>query len=1411
MSILTPYIGQISSVEFRILGDEDIERQSNVLIASHDTFASDKTPKEGGIVDAYLGTIDYAYNCMTCHNNKTFCPGHKGHMHLNFPVFNPLFIDTAVRWLKIICHNCKELIKPAASLTNTNFGFKTCDNPKCGHVQPRITKSKPPMYLIFKTADGVETKKYPFEVRDILESIPDRILEKLNVPSASHPSKFIIQNITVTSVTTRPDIKKIGGGSRSSNDRITVYYHILANRNNKLPASVPAVLDDATEKIYKIMSVCYYSCVRGGMNNGTDSLNVSFMPTAGREETAKDSILNRLGGKHGYIRGNMLGKSTFYMMRSVITGDPTIKVDDLYIPFEFAQTVQIPETVQHYNYEIMRTYFLNGKSSRYPRCVKIDKKATGTSYFTNRLLPDIDIEIGDVIWRDLIDGDEIIFNRQPSLYYASMNKHRIKVSRNPKYKTFRMSELACAPYNADFDGDQMNANIVPSIAGRAEINEMSSMANWFISYQRSEPHFTHIQDSIIGLFLLTRSNTRLDKYHAMRFFNNTIIKPDFSKYPADHMFTGRELISMVLPNINYTKKAKFYDEQFKTFIEYDPTEIKITIKHGILEEGVLDGAVNGMYTVIENAHGSRIALDTMFNLQQLAIEYITVQGFTAGVGDIIIPKPNREAIKHSISKVITESKLIANRLINNEIIPPLGLTREEFHEKLQMNAMRQDLIEHIMHNCEHDLNGLFKMIAVGSKGKLPNLQNINGNIGQITVKDKRMLQNFSYKRTSPYAPRFDTDPQSRGYVTNSYTTGLTVAEFLVTSMSARIDLLGKSLGTAISGAQSRISVKNLEAIVISNNRFCEKTEYIVQFRAGDCGFDPRHVENVIFNTIMISDADLEDNYHYNPKDKDLKALFDAEFAQIKQDRDTFRAIFTKMETISVDQYLSANKLMPVNVQRYYSDILYEITKDSKLPTERELADMVKRVTEFYTKMPYIFLNEIQERKGGYIQPYDKKALVLLSTLIRAELCATKLAKITSDALDAILLRIRIKLLNSLLDYGTPVGIISAVCMSEPTTQLSLDSIHLKDSEGGSAQKLGMFRIKEVLSARPTEKCTDPWMFIQLKEGTSEERAREIANNIEMMEFGKFVESWQIFFEEYGNPIHPDYTNEKKMFEEFHKMPTVKAPADLAKWCTRYVLNRYTMLFKNMSLDTILSTLRRNPYLFIVHTDENAPQIILRIYYRSPESMDLQSVIKKTEELMEKNIRGVPNIRSAAVDTYRRTIAEPNGELKAKKGILMIRTTGVNMVGIFALQNKITEIDYTTIQTDAVRETEKTFGIEAARMRVIVELRRLLTGLNYLHYSLFADEMTALGRVTAIERSALASRNANPLLQMANAMPLKVLERAALNNSKAKIDGVSPYLMVGTTPKIGTTYNTFYINESFIKQNVKSTTTLLEEL
>lgn len=448
MSMPVPYIAHVASVEFKPLSDREIEDQSHVLVTSQDTFASDKTPKNGGILDGHLGTIDYAYECQSCKNNRTDCPGHKGHMKLNFPVFSPLFIDTVVRWLKIICHDCKNLIRPSASLTNTNFAGKKCNH--CGAVQPRINKGKPAMWLIFKTAENPEgVRMYPYQLRSILEGISDKILKQLKVPLESHPSKFILSNITVTSVVTRPDVKKVGGGSRSSNDKVTAYFHLLANKNSRLPLSIPQEIPDKLLKDYNTLSFLYYNCVKGGMNGGDDfSISMASSPT--REEGARDAILRHLVSKAGHIRGNMLGKPTFYMMRSVITGDPTIKVDDLYIPFEFAQIIQIPETVQHYNYDIMLTYFLNGKSGKYPRCVKIDKKSTGKTRFTNKLTPDVKLEIGDVVWRDLIDGDEVIFNRQPSLYYASMNKHKIKVSRNPDAKTFRMSELACAPYGADF-------------------------------------------------------------------------------------------------------------------------------------------------------------------------------------------------------------------------------------------------------------------------------------------------------------------------------------------------------------------------------------------------------------------------------------------------------------------------------------------------------------------------------------------------------------------------------------------------------------------------------------------------------------------------------------------------------------------------------------------------------------------------------------------------------------------------------------------------------------------------------------------------------------------------------------------------------------------------------------------------
>lgn len=862
----------------------------------------------------------------------------------------------------------------------------------------------------------------------------------------------------------------------------------------------------------------------------------------------------------------------------------------------------------------------------------------------------------------------------------------------------------------------MNAVVTPSVASRTEVNEMSSMANWTISYQKSAPHFKPIQDSVMGSFQLTRSETRLDKYHAMRFFANTAVKPDFSQYSKDHVFTGREVVSKVLPSINYTGRTNYYNDNFKPYINYDMNETKIVIDHGVLQKGVFDKSAAKIYTIIENEHGPRQSLDTMFNIQQLSIAHILINGFTAGIGDIMLPRETFDEMHTLISKVVTESNLIADRLIRREIIPPLGYTTEQYYERLQTAILKQDCVEPIMKVINPETNGLFMMNVTGSKGEWANLQHILAWVGQVLINGKRVMQNFSYKRTSPYNTRFDTSPESRGFVPNSYIGGLESSQYVFSAMAARIDLIGKSLGTAVSGAQSRTSVKNLEPIVISNNRFAEKTEYIVQFSFGDDGVDPRKVENVVFPTVMISDQELEEQFKYVAKNKELAAVFEREFNQIKEDRAMYRRVFMHMENLSIGQQLSNEKLLPVNVRRIFNDMIHE-NKDNLVDAdEKTIAEMVSKVNAFCDNLPYVFMNPIQEQKKGYVQPYNRNALKLLCMYVRSVLCANNLKKINHELLDAILLKCRLKLLNSLIEYGSPIGVISAVCMSEPTTQLSLKSIHLKDSDT-TTQKAGIWRIKEILSVKPTEACFEPMMTMELKPGTTEERAREIANNIEIMELGKFVHSWQIFFEEYAKPIHPAYQKDLEIFKEFNRVQGVKPPSDLLRWCTRFVLDRYSMIFKNMPLEVIINKLR-SPNLFIVHSNENAPEIIIRVYYRSGSDLStLKKVREMTESLMNLNVRGIDKIISSKVDSsIIRHVVQPDGSLKSQK-VLTIVTNGVNLPGIFALQRKIPEIDYASLQTDAIRDTERTFGIDATRQKIVTELRGVLSDINYRHYTL----------------------------------------------------------------------------------------------
>lgn len=450
------YPGTIDSVQFYVFGNEENLRDSYALVDKKDSFQQAQ-PVPGGIYDAHMGTTENSWRCHTCLNNKLYCPGHDGHISLNYPVQNPIFKEEIVQWLKVVCFNCGELfIDKLNSIVNLpktkkfsayvslirNTNKDTCY--KCGTIHPQISRDKNRPVTIWAEygKDKKMEKKQLFnhEIMQIFQKISNNTVKALGKPVISHPSKFIISIMRVPANTIRPDIKKIGGG-RSNNNDLTTMTKAIVDINNKLPLISPNIIDESLEINYTNLDMLYHELVKG--SPGSSGKNKIVTNT----NKPPGSIASRFPQKSGRVRRNLMGTRVWYSARSVISCDPMVPVEKLGVPVLVAKNIQIPEIVTVLNKSRLMVYF-NNKRDIYPGCTTVIKKRTGIEFWVGVKNRDLILEEGDTVMRDLIDGDVAVFNRQPTMLGPAMSSHEVVVLK--KGNTFRLNISACVFYNADF-------------------------------------------------------------------------------------------------------------------------------------------------------------------------------------------------------------------------------------------------------------------------------------------------------------------------------------------------------------------------------------------------------------------------------------------------------------------------------------------------------------------------------------------------------------------------------------------------------------------------------------------------------------------------------------------------------------------------------------------------------------------------------------------------------------------------------------------------------------------------------------------------------------------------------------------------------------------------------------------------
>lgn len=449
------YYSKTRDLCFYVLGNEDNVIDSNAHITNKEVMKGNR-PMPEGIYDAHMGTTDHAWNCLTCGNRKTICPGHFGSIDLKYPVKSPLYRGELLKWLKIICYHCGSLVlhlkkkvaidKRLSELVKNSRNVKECPTCHKPHLQVVKDDKRPAVFNRIVEEGKIISRKIPFrnhEIERVLQRISDETVIYMGKPLYSHPKKLMLRTIRAPPNPIRPDIRRIGG-ARSSNSDTTSLLKTIVEINDPLPEEIPedTQITKDLDDMYFNLDMTYFAMVKGG-GGGEIKLvtNTNKPPIA---------IAERFPKKTGRIRRNLMGKRVSYMIRSVITGDSRLHVNEVGVPMTHARNLEIPETVSQKNIIRLMSYYLNGKD-RYPGCKRIIKKSDGRAYRIEHMDTEYKLQIGDVVMRDMITGDVVDFNRQPSLLFSNIACMKVVVMNIGD--TLRINPSVCSYFNADFDGD----------------------------------------------------------------------------------------------------------------------------------------------------------------------------------------------------------------------------------------------------------------------------------------------------------------------------------------------------------------------------------------------------------------------------------------------------------------------------------------------------------------------------------------------------------------------------------------------------------------------------------------------------------------------------------------------------------------------------------------------------------------------------------------------------------------------------------------------------------------------------------------------------------------------------------------------------------------------------------------------
>lgn len=1387
---------RFKGIKFGIQSNQDIANQAVLEVSDRLLYdiENNRAPYRHGPLDSRLGTSSKLGKCATCLEALKDCNGHFGHVRLPLPAFHVGYLRFIMSILQEICKDCgrvlleepdrrqflKELRRPFLdNLRRTQIckrineqcrKIRTC--PYCGSINGQIrkigvlklahdkfsffnkstsAKKVPPESKVkfdnsFTAArrENPELEKHlrkamedlnPLRVLNLFKMISPTDCELLGLdPAEGRPEMFIWQFLPAPPVCIRPSVAQ---DNASNEDDITTKLADIV--------WVSGMIRSALQKgspVQTIMEQWEYLQTQIAMYVNSDVPGLQ-QPGFGKPTRG---FCQRLKGKQGRFRGNLSGKRVDFSGRTVISPDPNLGIDQVAVPQLVAKNLTYPERVQRQNIEKLRQCIRNGPDV-WPGAQQVIKKDDGgykiSLKFGNREYVARDLSFGDIVERHLEDNDVVLFNRQPSLHKLSIMSHLAKVR---PWRTFRLNECVCGPYNADFDGDEMNLHVPQTEEARAEAINLMGIKHNLATPKNGEPIIAATQDFITAAFLLSSKDRFFDRktftymcMHMMDGKTHVELPPPAIIVPQA-LWTGKQLFNMLMrPNkdspvkINLDAKCRAYKARPGQCPDMDPNDGWLVVRNSEVMCGRMDkstvgsGKKDSIFYVILRDFGPDEAVIAMNRLAKLCARQLTNRGFSIGVGDVFPTEKLKEEKEMLVSVAYKQCDDLIETFKAGKLEKAPGCNMEQTLENSIsgiLSKVRQQAGSYCIDTLSRN-NAPLIMAKSGSKGSDINVAQMVAVVGQQIIGGERVPDGFQ-DRSLPHFHKNARQPPSKGFVKNSFYTGLLPTEFLFHAISGREGLVDTAVKTAETGYMSRRLMKSLEDLSTQYDDTVRTSGGgVVQFQFGADKLDPVDMEGaaepVHFQRTWTHAESLTwDNNEASMTPDEIRSFCDS---VLEKERRRFvrRGLlynepldYDDTSDYAIDEHESARKFLKA-IESHVEGLA------SKLERVRKLAG---------------FEGDLMVRDTAQDHA-DRTAKVSVSTLgLFIKFCLEKYKK-------------------AHVEPGHAVGAVGAHSIGEPGTQMTLKTFHFAGVAGMSITQ-GVPRIKEIINA--SKSISTPVITCPLLNDQQIEAARVVKARIEktyVSDVLRFVEDeWRT---SEGNVV---LQIDSDALADMH---LGIGPYDIAEAICKQ--RKLKIAREDLSIDGERIVVR------VRDVSDATKKATARSKAAAEESGDM---------LLRANFlrRALPSVFISGYPEATRAIIQTSEQNTHK-----VLVEGYGLRACMTTEGVIG----TSTRSNSVMECRDVLGIEAARTTIADEIGEVMgdMGIDPRHMQLLADVMTYKGEVLGITRFGL-SKMRDSVLQLASfeKTPDHLFEAAA-GMKTDQIEGVSECIIMGQTMSVGT--------------------------